>query len=275
MASYSPLYPIALHVLPLHALKGVLERRALLSKGQHALSRPSTAEVDRALGFAGFVHFYLVDSPARIFELPILQAQLRRSSRPPFPHVVLELRTSSLADSDSLICNWNLAVSRPATHQTRGGNWTRGTDPARIAEVWRLFRAGQPTSDRARGYFNDPHLVPTLKHQQIRPNLHLLRTAPRRMPELLLRSPVGLRQCAGLHFFSDQDLRSARLLGPPCLPGAIYRYPGYSEDVVAGETRRRIEAYFRAPRRKQVPEFDFDAVRPVAEHLMRAPVVKG
>lgn len=90
MGTYSARFPVAFHVIPLHALKGVWKHRSLLSKGQGTQPRPTTARIDEALGFTGFVHFYLAESEARLFELPILRAQLGPSERPPFPHAVLE-----------------------------------------------------------------------------------------------------------------------------------------------------------------------------------------
>lgn len=264
MASYSELYPIAFHVVPLHALKGVWARQALLSKADDGtLARPTTAQIDRALGVEAVVHFYLAGSAERVLELPILQAQLSASTRSPFPHAALELPTAPLSDAESLICNWNLAVSRPGTDEVKGGNWTRGTDPDRIAAVWRSFRSSNPPLFRARGYFNEPYLVPTLSGLQIRFNLALLRKAPRQMPELLLRSPVDLSRCSRLLVFSRRDLTTIQLLGPLPLPVAEYRFPGYEGGLVSPDTRRRIEAFFTSPQRTKTPELDFDAVRPV------------
>jgi hypothetical protein len=264
LASYSTQYPIAFHVVPLHALKGVWARRALLSKADGTNARPTTARIDRALGIDGFVHFYLAEAADRLFELPILQAQIGASTRPPFPHAVLELPTAALTHSESLICNWNLAVSRPGTDEVKGGNWTRGTKPERIARVWLSLRSSNPPLPKARGYFNDPHLVPTLRGSQIPANLNLLRKAPRGMPELLLRSPVDLARCSRLSLFSRRDFNTLQLLGPLPLPTAEYTYPGYSGDLVDDDTRRGIAAYFTSPQRTESPDFDFDAIRPVA-----------
>lgn len=264
LASFSRLYPLAFHVAPLHALKGIWARRALLSKGDAGRARPTTERIDRALGMDGFVHFYLAKSPERVFELPILMAQLRPSTRPPFPHVVLELPTAALSDSESVICNWNLAVSRPRTAEVKGGNWARGTNPERIAAVWRSLRASNPPCTKARGYFNDPYLVPTLLGRQICNDLALLRRAPRGMPELLLRAPVHLSRCSRLLVFSPRDFTAVQLLGELLLPGADYQYPGYAGDLVPAETRRKIEGYFASRGDTKPPDFNFDAVRPVA-----------
>ena len=264
MASYSRQYPIAYHVVPLHALKGVWARQALVDKSQGVSARPSTARTDATLGFHGFVHFYLVDAASRFLELPILQAQLSPSARAPFPHAALELETSRLTDAESLICNWNLAVSRPGTGDIKGGNWTRGTDPTRVASVWQSFRQTDPSASKARGFFNGQHLVPTLAGPQIAANLPLLRKAPRGMSELLLQSPVFLYRLSRLLLFSRRDYTTLRLLEPSPLPTAEYEFPGYDGSLVPQETRDRIEAYFCSPQRTKPPDFTFDAVRPVA-----------
>ena len=262
MATYSTQYPIAFHVLPLHALKGVFERGALLSKADGTDARPTTARVDRALGLDGFVHFYLGRFPDATLRAADTSSTARRVHQTALPHVVLELRTATLTDSDSVICNWNLAVSRPTTDQVKGGNWTRGTNPDQIAAVWRSFRSSNPPLARARGYFNDPYLVPTLRGSQIQGNLRLLRSAPRGLPELLLRSPVELQRLMRLLVFSRRDFTALKPLDPLRLPAAEYDFPGYQADLVPEETRRQIEAYIRSPKRSKPPELDFDSVRP-------------
>ena len=62
MASFSHEYPIAFHVLPLHAAKGLWKLKALLSAEHRRdiglrLSRRTTSAVDRILGFGTHVHF--------------------------------------------------------------------------------------------------------------------------------------------------------------------------------------------------------------------------
>lgn len=99
--------------------------------------------------------------------------------------------TAALADADCTLCNWNIAVSRPGVPGVaKGGNWTRGTNPERIAEVWRAFRAINPDPRTARGFWGEPE-VPVLAGPQIAGNLPLLGRAPQKTPELLLRSSAG------------------------------------------------------------------------------------
>ena len=102
---------------------------------------------------------------------------------------------------------------------------------------------------RARGYWNGEIQLPTLSGEQIRGALPLLRRAPRKMPELLLKSPVSLVNRFTLWAFSDDDLRVVHLL--PTLLDAntvnprIHPLPGY--DSTAQRTRAWrtiIEAYF-------------------------------
>ena len=91
------------------------------------------------------MHFYLLKSSSRWEDIPILQAQLLDGRGGPFPHAALEIQTDGLDDQDCTLCFWNSAVSRPKVPgDCEGGNWTRGTDPARILEVWRLFREQRP-----------------------------------------------------------------------------------------------------------------------------------
>ena len=262
MASYSNAYPVAFHVVPLFALKGVWDREALLAGGAATAARPTTSRIDRALCFDGFVHFYLATGLERLFELPILGAQLGAAKRPPFPHGVLVLPTAQLTDAESLICNWNSAVSRPGTPRVKGGIWTRGTKPEPIGEVWDEFRSLAPSAERARGYFNMPYRIPTLLGTQIAANLSMLKRAPGGMPELLLRPPVPLSRFSCLCLFSRRDVSSVRHLGPLPVPLAEYGFPGYTGDLVPAETRRRIDAYFAAPHRVPAPDFEFDRVRP-------------
>lgn len=126
MASFSGKYPVAVHVLPLTALKQVLARGGLLAKSEIPVcqQRRTTRGVDVALGFTDVVHCYLSARPENWLTLPILAAQLGPSCDPPFPHVALTLPTSSLTDDECTICLWNIAVSRPQVKDhCRGGNW--------------------------------------------------------------------------------------------------------------------------------------------------------
>jgi hypothetical protein len=82
------------------------------------------------------------------------------------------------------------------------------------------------------------------------------------MPELLLRSPIGVTRLSRLLVFSRRDFTTLQILGPSPLPIAELEFPGYNADLVPHETRKSIEAYFSSPRRTKTPAFDFDAVRP-------------
>jgi hypothetical protein len=206
VASFSSRYPVAVHVIPLQALKGVIAGGALLAK-RHipaCQQRRTTRRIDSALGFTGVVHFYLSASPESWSAIPILAAQLGPSRDPPFPHVALALATQALTDDECTICLWNIAVSRPQTTGYRGGNWTRGTSPERIADVWKRFRATKPSLRVARGHWNAA-LVPTLEGHQIASNLSLLSRAAGGCPELLLRAPVSLAGRARVCVFSKED----------------------------------------------------------------------
>lgn len=266
MASFSATHPYAYHVFPLVAARGIWRTGALLGKdhlegiGQ---ARRTTAAVDRHLGFSGFVHFYLPRAGTPWTDLPILGAQLGQAQRPASPHVLLVLPTDSLADEQCTLCNWNIAVSRPTVPgKCKGGNWTRGTNPQRIAEIWQAFHAMGPTPEQARGLWGVPH-VPVLAGRDIQPNLRLLRLAPRRMPELLLASPARVFERAKLVAFSRKDRASLDRLGPP--PGGMAlelgTFLGYDPDGdPLADLRRDLDEYL-AGTRERPPVIDFDAIR--------------
>lgn len=247
-------------MVPLPFWRDVVASGSLLPKARLETARPTTEQIDRALGFDGFVHLYLAQGPHRIPDLPILSAQLQPARKPPFPHVVLELHTAGVEDAECQICNWNLAVSRPGVPGVaKGGNWTRGTKPSRILEVWDALRATNPSPSKAKGYFGDAR-IPTLQGEQIRENLALLNKAPRKMPELLLSGAVPLSRFARLIAFSATDRRQVAEAGLEVLPIELNTVEGYGNDSVPRSLRRRIEAYFSG---EDTPTgWDFDAVRP-------------
>ena len=81
MASFSEEYPRALHVLPLHALKSVLEDRALLAKSvllnsRRLAARATTSRTDIELGLREYVHFYLCRRSTQWADVPIIEAQM-------------------------------------------------------------------------------------------------------------------------------------------------------------------------------------------------------
>jgi hypothetical protein len=265
MASLSAAFPLAYHVLPLHALKGIARESALLGKAGRVFSRPTTSTIDRTLGFGDVVHLYLATSTKSIIDLPILRAQLGPSSKSPFPHLALEMVTSGLDDDEVRVCNWNLAVSRPAVPGLcRGGNWTRGTNAGHIAEVWSAFRAGQPDPKRARGFFNDDQLVPTLTGPQVRSNPALLHAQHGRTPELLLRPPVLLERFSRLIAFSSADAEFARTCGADSLPLALETFPGYSSALVPEALRSQIVSFFDSDAEELGRALPFDSVRPAS-----------
>jgi hypothetical protein len=271
MATFSARYPRAVHVLPLHALKNISDRQGLIGKTISVSQEPrprraTTNKVDAALGFYDVVHFYLARQVTGWDSFPILAAQLGPNLSPPFPHVALECGTEPLADDDCVICLWNVAVSRPTVPGVKGGNWARGTSPDRIASVWRAFRKEQPTVEGARGYWNDPFLVPTLKGKQIQERLDLFTRAPRGIPELLLQSPVLVGGNYTLWAFSSADLCVVETL--ETLPrGLQIRFSPYSNYVSdapqTAEWRKRIVKYFSDSEPFPI-DLDFDRNRSAA-----------
>jgi hypothetical protein len=235
----------------------------LRAKGQVPLGqqRRTTRKVDSALGFKDVVHFYLVPKAEGWGSLPILGAQLGLSEVAPFPHVALALPTEPLRDEDCTICLWNIAVSRPDVNgYPKGGNWSRGTDPEKIASVWSRFRATQPEARQARGYWNGTALVPTLEKGQIAANGSLFSRAAGKHPELLLRAPVPVGS-ARLHVFSRDDARSVSRLSSE-IKLEVHAFDGY--DAACAQTaawRSQIEAYFTGES-VDPPALDFDRVRP-------------
>lgn len=265
MASFSPTHPFAYHTFPLIAARSIWSNGTLLGKadlGDARQARRTTSGTDRRLGFANFVHFYLPRSGALPASLPILGAQLQPALEPACPHALLVVPTANLADADCTLCNWNIAVSRPGVPGVaKGGNWTRGTNPERIAEVWRAFRATNPDPVTARGFWGEPE-VPIVAGEQIAGNLRLLGRAPQKTPELLLRSPARVFAGATILAFSRADLGSLRHLGP-APDGAtlsLGEFPGYDPDGdPLGPRRQRLDDFLAG--RADRPDIDFDAIR--------------
>jgi len=253
-------------MLPLHALKGVLEERALLAKRDlirrpTAAVRATTSLTDAALGLSDYVHFYLLGQGSPWECVPILATQLLNGREAPFPHVALEMPTSSLEDADCTLCHWNIAVSRPGVPGAcQGGNWTRGTNPKRILEVWRAFRRAGPNEEKARGYWNDPIQVPTLRGSQIAQGLRRLGRAASGIPELLLHAPVRVDDRFTLWAFSDDDMNAVATLQSAWHGIRVRRcvMDGYESQAADTQIwRARIDSYFA--RRGEFPAaLDFD-----------------
>jgi len=266
MASFSTTHPFAYHAFPLTAARSIWTRGALLGKddlGPAGQARRTVAATDRRLGFSKYVHFYLAPRRSTPADLPILGAQLQPAQEPACPHALLVVPTAALADEACTICNWNIAVSRPeVTGHCRGGNWTRGTNPERIADIWQKFRATNPDPVKARGLFGEP-AVPVLTGPQIAAHLRLLGRAPQKTPELLLRSPARIFAGATILAFSHADLASLQLLGPTP-DGAtltLAEFPGYDPTGDSlGPRRRHLDDYL-AGHRDDAPPIDFDAIR--------------
>lgn len=247
--------------MPLPFWRDVVAAGELRPKTALSVARPTTERIDRALGFDRFVHLYLVQGEHRIPDLPILGAQLKPSVKPSFPHVALELQTDALRDDECVICNWNLAVSRPGVPGVaKGGNWTRGTRPERILEVWDALREIDPSPQKARGFFGEGR-VPTLRGTQIRENLSLLRRAPcRGMPELMLEGPVPLSRFSRLIVFSEEDRGQIEAAGLKALPILRAEFPGYVGGAAPEDLRARIAGHFAGE--GSIEGWDFDSIRP-------------
>src|SRR5207244_3657576 len=108
--------------------------------------------------------------------------------------------------------------------------------------------------------WNEGLSVPTLRGDQIRDHLGLLRLAPRGTPELLLRGPIPLARASSLSVFAAEDLECVRRLGPT-IPVKLQTLEGYdSSHTKTAEWRRLIEEYFAADA-PYPATLDFDRVR--------------
>jgi hypothetical protein len=262
--AFTERYPVAFHVFPLHRARALWASGKLLGKQDlpESATRRTTRDVDRALGLGNVVHFYLGRGSSAVTELPILTAQTKPSSTPAIPHAVLELETSALALSEVTVCNWNIAVSRPAVEGVcKGGNWTRGTNPNRIAEVWRRFRYSEPGPRRARGFWKRECLVPLLEGAEVVDHINFLSKAAGGRPELILDSGFEIARCARVLVFSERDRESIALAGKPPgdLPIEVVRLADYGDDSVGGHVRAEVEGELRG---SHPARLDFDAIRP-------------
>jgi len=263
MASFSAAFPNAIHVFPLTAARNIFAAAALLSKrrlGESGVARRTTKDVDRALGFDDFVHFYLARSEARPSDLPILRAQLAPASLPAVPHAAVVLDTSRLGDGDCAVCNWNIAVGRPKVDEVcNGGNWSRGTSADRIAEVWDQFRESGPSTERARGFWCGPR-VPILRGERLSTHWRLMRKA--KFPELLLLERLPLTSAVRVVAFHQADERSLQRLDlPPGVRLGRCQFEGYSSapDALDPAQRGALDAYLSNEGPK--PSLDFDGRR--------------
>lgn len=263
MASYSNHSPLAYHVFPLSAARGIWAASALRAKahlGEDGRARRTTRAIDEALGFADFVHLYLPRAGARFEDLPILGAQLGAAGKPAVPHAAIVIDTRALADEDCTLCNWNVAVGRPGVPGVcKGGNWARGTNAARVAEVWAAFRATSPSLRRARGFWLGPK-VPIVPGDRIAEHWPLMRG--RKVSELRLRSPFAFPPGTVVHAFSNADARSLARLGPPAPNGRVEVTPlhGYPiDDDPLGPTRDVLDRYLAGE--GPAPDIDFDGRR--------------
>lgn len=256
-------YPVAFHVFPLNRARKLWESKKLLGKQELAaeMTRRTSRDADRQLGFGNVVHWYLGRSSESVSSLPVLLAQMSPSPMPAIPHAALELVTSELEIAELRVCNWNVAVSRPAVAgYCQGGNWTRGTDSVRIAEVWRRFRDCRPDLRRARGFWKKDYCVPLLEGSEVIDHLNLLSRAAGRRPELILDSGFAIDRCTRVLVFCNQDKESIGLAGPPPgnLPVKVERL-SCGEVSCSDEVRAEVESELRGLR---TANLDFDAIRP-------------
>lgn len=272
MASFSDRFRYSYHVAPLHALKPIWKRKALISKaalaGEIGMRRNTTACVDQMLGFGDFVHFYLPHGVTINFaQLPILLAQMGPSPVPAFPHCVLVVDTSELTDDDCVVCNYNIAVSRPAYPGVQGGNHTRGTNPDIILKHWRGFRESTPsTKAMRRSYWHDGLEVPVLTSKQITDCPSSVGFGVKnKVPELLLRTRYCIRAIDRLFVFSAADRATVQKLpDPPSLEVAECKALTWyaSGERVAAAVRAAVNSYFSNEPEPFPSHLDFDRVRP-------------
>jgi hypothetical protein len=104
----------------------------------------------------------------------------------------------------------HVEVSGLAAEQIRVAEaWWRTNRPKApnaIREELEAFRKTGPDAERARGYWNEPIQVPTLRGSQIVEGLRFLGRAASGIPELLLRAPVRVDDRFTLWVFSDDDM---------------------------------------------------------------------
>jgi hypothetical protein len=236
----------------------------LLSKRASGIRRPTTGDVDSVLGFEDVVHFYLPKGDTVEFgQLSILTTQLRESENPPFPHAVFVLDTLRLNDRQCMICNFNIAVSRPAYGDVRGGTHSRGMNPADICRHWKGFRNDNPDRKRMRRcHWHNGFHVPLLVDGEITDDPDAVGVGRKCVAELLLTSPFVISSNVTLFVFSKSDLESvAELSDPPSveLDDTCHRW--YAEpDRVQPDVRERINRYF-ADDGAEFPALDFDKRR--------------
>ena len=219
------------------------------------------------MGFANTVHFYLPNGRSEWFDqLSILNTQITESKtgRPPFPHAVFVLDTSQLDDSQCMICNFNIAVSRPAYAEVKGGNHARGTSPQAIRKHWSGFKNDDPNKTRMRrSHWHDGYCVPLLVGKEIAadPNAVGYR-ASSGVAELLLESPFDISDVTTLRVFSKYDHESLSLITSPLAVEVNEScHPWYSErDRVPTNVRAQIDRFF-ADDDQPFPELNFDQRR--------------
>ena len=273
MASFSDRLRFAYHVTPIHALKSILSERRLLSKaalnrnGVHA-GRATTRDVDSTLGFSELVHFYLPKGTSlRLGKLSILKAQLGESKKnvSPFPHAVFVIDTTSLSDSECMICNCNIAVSRLSYGQVKGGNHSRGTTAEAIYKHWTGFRNDNPDRNRMkRSHWHDGYSVPLLIGDEITADPKAVGfNAPSGVAELLLESPFDIGTATKLYVFSKHDQKSVSALTSPLTVELDEScYPWYAErDRVAPDVRAQIDRFFADDDAAFPKKLDFDQQR--------------
>lgn len=184
---------------------------------------------------------------------------------PAFPHFVIVLDTTDLRDEECTICNFNIAVSRPAYPGVRGGNHDRRTAPTKISEHWRRFRDSNPSKNKLRSsYWHVGLDVPVLAGKQITENPAGV-GCKTNTPELLIRGQYTIPAAVSFVVFSEFDLATARLI-----PGIANVKKTNADglewyaalDRVADEVRGVIKAYFKDADAQIPANLDFDQIRP-------------
>lgn len=115
------------HVTPLHFLPAIASDRSLWSKNtlinlgystRHF--RTTSFQTDIRRGFSDVVHCMTCSRP------PLLASKLRKG----YPHIVLEIDTESLRESDYALCRYNIARNR--------GQWTESEQHGRIRRPYQI-----------------------------------------------------------------------------------------------------------------------------------------
>lgn len=258
-------YPYAVHVAPLHAIPHILEHGLLLSRDRRLeagvdISRPTSAEVDNALGLSEFVHFYLCDRSRnwssltdKIARTSLLTKMLGKT---PFPHVALEFQTKDLeVDNEYLVSAWNVAKGG------RGGRAAPKTAEAK-AEYWAKEMVSWSWDYAAlKGQSLSGYGIPLMTREVIelpqneRPAG--FSKAFDDAKELLISGSVDVNLCLRARVYSPEDLEHFSGMSVGKKPPVLGTIPGYNPKLVAQEVRAAIREAFASPK-SPPPALNFD-----------------